>query len=99
MPLLEVVQARVVRTCGASGRGDCFLSVREGPSLGAREISRLIEGVQLQVVCQVIGDVVSSSALGTPTSVWSRRPDGSYVSSAYVEAAGFDPLSISKPCL
>jgi hypothetical protein len=92
--------ARVVRTCGASGKGDCFLAVRTGPSPGSSEVraARLDEGDVTTVVCQVAGGSVSSSVLGRPTTVWARDVNGHYLSAAFLDVAGWDPFVLSYPC-
>ena len=98
LPASAPVEGRVARTCGAGGNGDCFLSVRSTPTGGSVEIRRLNEGDAVTVLCQVPGQPVSSSVLGETSSVWARTPDGAYVASIYVDAAGFDPLRVSVPC-
>ena len=71
--------ALVSRTYGASGGGDGFVSLREGPTARSHELGRLTEGSSVEVVCQVTGEVVTSSVLGSGTSVWSRTKTGQYL--------------------
>ena len=87
----------VARTCGATGRGDCFVSVRTAPNGTSPEVRRILEGQGLAATCQVAGESVSSSVIGR-SSAWTRLTDGTYVASVYVNAPGFDPLSVSVPC-
>jgi hypothetical protein len=88
----------VVRTCGASGGGDCFLSVRAAPTSSSAEILRLDEGDPVSVVCQVQGASVLSSSLGRRTTVWVRDPAGRYLSAAFLDVPGWSPFTISEPC-
>jgi hypothetical protein len=90
--------ARVSRTCGHSGRGDCFLSVRSGPTSSSTEMYRLNEGTTVSVQCQVEGESVTSSSLGSPTTVWARGTDGNYMSAAFLEGPGLDPFAVTTPC-
>ena len=93
-----ITSARVVRTCGASGNGDCFLSVRVAPSSGSRKLAELDEGDGLQITCTVLGEAVTASVLDRSTNVWARTVDAGYVSMAFVDATGFDPFTDSHPC-
>lgn len=88
----------VVRTCGASGNGDCFLSIRPGPNSDGAELARLDEGDSVSVVCQVTGERVTSSILGTPTNIWLRLPNGNFVTAAFVSAPGWSTFDITTPC-
>jgi hypothetical protein len=92
------VLGTVARTCGSTGHGDCFVSLRSAPNGSSPEVGRLNEGAPVLVVCQVTGEPVTSSVLGRTSTAWSRTLDGKYVSSIYVDAIGFDPLSIQVPC-
>jgi hypothetical protein len=92
------VSARVARTCGRNGRGDCFLSVRSGPTSSSAEMYRLDEGTSVSVQCQVDGESVTSSVLGSPTTVWARGTDGNYMSAAFLEGTGFNPFAVTTPC-
>jgi hypothetical protein len=89
---------KVVRTCGSSGNGDCFLSIRSHPNSDFDEVGRLNEGDAVSVVCQISGERVTSSILGSPTYVWLRLPDGNYVTAAFVDAPGWDIFEITSPC-
>lgn len=91
-------QARVTRTCGPTGRGDCFLSIRTGPTTRAPEVRRAPEADTVGVVCQVRGDSVRSAILGSPTTVWVRDETGNYMTAAFLDAPGWDPLTITTPC-
>jgi hypothetical protein len=90
------VSATVARTCGKGGQGgDCRLSVRAEPSSDADEVERLSEGDPLELVCQVRGERVRSSALGGSTDVWSQTDGGGYVSNAYVQGSGISPTRLT----
>jgi hypothetical protein len=91
------VEAQVTRTCGASGNGDCYLSLRAAPRSTSRELGRRDEGSGIVVVCQVQGQAVTSSALGATSDLWSRTEDGAYVASAYLQAPGLDPFRQTLP--
>jgi hypothetical protein len=93
-----VTSARVVRTCGASGNGDCFLSVRAAPNAASRKLAELDEGDGLQITCTILGDSVTASVLDRSTNVWARTVDAGYVSMAFIDATGFDPFTNSHPC-
>jgi hypothetical protein len=98
VPTTTAVPGHVARTCGRSGDGDCFLTVRVAPSTSSSGLQRLDEGDPIDVVCQVTGEPVRSSSLGQSSSAWSRTTAGTYVASVFVDAAGFDPLRVSVPC-
>jgi curved DNA-binding protein CbpA len=97
-PSQPAIEARVSRSCGASGSGDCFLSVRTAATSNSPELRRLFEGETTTVVCQVTGESVRSSVLGVPTSVWVRDSSGNYMSAAFLDAPGLDPFTVSIPC-
>jgi hypothetical protein len=96
-PTRPTVRARVVHTCGASGHGDCFLSLRTQPTSTAPEAGRVYEGAVVEVVCQVHGQRVSGSAAGTG-DVWAKTSFGTYVANIYLEGEGIDPTSVTIPC-
>lgn len=93
------VTGTVSRTCGAGGRSDCFVSVRAGPTSASTELLRIAEGAPIEVVCQVPGQPAWSSVLGRSVPVWLRTSDGAYVANVFVDALGFDPVSLNRPCL
>lgn len=88
----------VARTCGRSGRGDCFLAVRSAPDSRATELRRIDEGSSISVACTVTGERVVSSVLGSPTYVWARTGDGGFVSMAFIDAPGWDLFTDDHPC-
>lgn len=92
------VSGIVARSCGARGNGDCFLSLRAGPGTRTTEMDRLSEGSSVQITCTAVGESVTSSALGRPTSVWARTPQGYWVSMAFVDAPGFGSFTNDHPC-
>lgn len=86
----------VSRTCGKDGiGGDCHLSVRTAPSPDAAELRRLDEGDPLRLSCQVRGEPVRSSALGTTSTVWSRTAQGGYVSNVYITGPSLKSQAIT----
>ena len=95
---LTPVIGTVARTCGAGGHGDCFVSVRSAPDGNAPEVRRQNDGTPIAVVCQVPGSAAFSSVLNRNSTAWTRLSDGTFVASIYVDAVGFDPLSIQRPC-
>ena len=92
------VLGTVANTCGADGRGDCFVSVRTQPTGSSPEVAKIREGQPIVVVCQVPGSSVHSTKLDQSSSAWSRTSDGTYAASIFVDAPGFDPLRVSVPC-
>ncbi len=88
---------RVVNTCGADGTGDCFVALRSAPSSASKEFGRLNEGASVSVVCQTLGENVTSSGLGGTTDLWAGTNDGAYISSAYLDGAGLDPYEQTLP--
>lgn len=90
--------ATVVRSCGSSGRGDCFVSVRSGPTSSAPELSRLYEGTTTEVLCTVYGSSATSSILGRSTDVWAKDPAGRYMSMAFLDVLGWDLYTTTVPC-
>ena len=97
-PISNRIESTVVRTCGSSGNGDCFLSVRAGPSSNSAELERLSEGETTTVDCQVTGEAVTSSILGAPTDVWVRSSSGGFMSAAFIDAGQLDPFEVTIPC-
>jgi hypothetical protein len=95
---VATVTGVVVRTCGSSGRGDCFLSVRSGPTSSSSELRRLTEGTRLRLLCEVTGSNATSSALGWSSNIWIKAADGGYVAAVFIDAPGFDPLRFTHPC-
>jgi hypothetical protein len=91
------VLATVTRTCGSSGAGDCFLSLRTQPNSTSPEIGRVYEGHTIRVVCQIHGENAHSSALGASTPIWSRDAEGDYMSNAYLTGGGLNPYRITLP--
>lgn len=92
------VTATVVRTRGASGNGDGFLSRRAAPNSASAELGRLPEGSVVQVVCAVSGESVKSSLLPASTRVWARDTSGAYLSIAFLNVPGWDLYSATVPC-
>lgn len=88
----------VVRSCGASGKGDCTIAVRSGPSTAEKAVARMKEGDSDVFVCTVMGEEVKSTALDQPTSVWARNERGNYVSMAYLDIPGWDLFETTHPC-
>lgn len=97
-PSPTAVTGTVSRTCGANGRGDCFVSVRAAPTSKSAEIRRIDEGMPIDVLCQVPGQAARSSVLDRSVPVWLRLSDGHYVANVFVDAIGFDPLALNRPC-
>lgn len=96
--MAPAVTGVVSRSCGSSGRGDCFLSVRAEPNSVSAEIRRLPEGDPVTIRCTVMGESVKPSMLNRSTAVWARTDDDHYVSIAFVDAPGFDLFTDSHPC-
>jgi hypothetical protein len=91
------VRTTVEHTCGASGTGDCFLTERAGPTTGADRLRRYQEGdTTLQVTCQVVGQEVFSSVLGTTSRIWARTTRGGYVAAIFLD--GIDKFAVTTPC-
>jgi hypothetical protein len=94
----QPARARVQGTCGRNGvGGDCHLSVREQPASSAQELERLDEGDPLRLSCQVRGERVYSSALGSSSTVWSRTTSDGYVANVYVAGPRLSPRQITLP--
>jgi hypothetical protein len=87
------VAVTVEHTCG---NGDCYLSERAGPRADARGIGRYDEGDRLDVLCQVVGQEVSSSLLGASSRIWARTTNRGYVAAIFL--AGIDKYSVTTPC-
>lgn len=98
LPVAVPRAARVARTCGSSGGGDCFLSVRAAPTTSSAELARLPEGSETSVVCQVVGARVTSSVLGRSTDVWARDELGRFLSAAFLGVDGWSPYEVTSPC-
>ena len=94
-PLLSPIDATVVNTCGRSGNGDCFVTVRQAPTAASGEIVRLDEGTPVQVECQTTGQSVNSSVLGRSSTVWVRLVGGGFAAAVFIDAPALDPFSIN----
>ncbi len=92
------ITARVSRTCGADGTGDCFVSLRTGPSSNGSELGRLYENDTVTIECQQRGESVKSSVLGSSTDVWARSTDGHWLAMAFLDAPGWSPTDITVSC-
>ena len=78
----------VQHTCGASGKGDCFLTVRTGPDSDKSAVRTYNEGDSLTGECWVNGESVTPSATGVTTTKWVRLAGGGYVTGGYVSSLG-----------
>ena len=87
------VTSRVEYTCG---NGDCFLSERAGPRVDAADLGTHNNGTTVRVVCQVVGQRVSSSVLGTSSRIWAQTADGGYVAAIFL--SGIDKYAVTTPC-
>jgi hypothetical protein len=93
------VVARVVRTCGADGTDDCYVSLRSEPTARSRELGRLDEDSKVRVVCQRTGGAAKSSVLGASSRVWSRTIGGKYLTNVYLSGRRLDTFKITlKVC-
>lgn len=86
------------RTCGASGDGDCFLSLREGPSPDTEESGRLDEGTTVLIRCEVVGELVWSSVLDAESNVWAVTSTDEFVAGIFLDAAELDLFEVTLPC-
>jgi hypothetical protein len=87
------VVSRVEYTCG---NGDCFLSERAGPRVDAADLGTHNNGTTVRVVCQVVGQKVASSVLGTSSRIWAKTADGGYVAAIFL--SGIDKYAVTTPC-
>ena len=90
------LNVEVVNTCGRTGGGDCFLTVRDKPDPKSKGLRNVPDGRNVTVVCQVNGVPVKASVSERETTVWSKTKQGGYVSNAYLR--GIDPYAVTKPC-
>jgi hypothetical protein len=97
-PVRQVVVAIASRTCGRTGDGDCFVSVRTGPATTEREVRRLLEGQSVEIECELYGEPVWTSVLGEETNVWARAVDGTYLFAGLLFAPGLNPDTVTIPC-
>jgi hypothetical protein len=87
------IATRVEYTCG---NGDCFVSERAGPRADAGEVGSYDEGDTVRVLCQVVGQEISSSLLGRSSRVWARTTNGGFVAAIFL--AGIDKFRVTTPC-
>ena len=80
----EPLTLTVANSCGADGRGDCFVTIRAAATSDSSDLGRLTEGTTFSGECWASGESVHSSASGVRTSKWVRLTDGTYVSGAFV---------------
>lgn len=92
------VPARVSRTCGADGTGDCFVTFRPAPSSKGANLGQLDEGDTVTLECQQRGESVRASALGYSTDVWARSTDGRWLAMAFLDAPGWSLSDVTVPC-
>lgn len=92
------VPARVTRTCGAGGNGDCFVTFRPSPSSDGADLGTLDEGMSVTLECQQPGESITASELGYPTDVWARSTDGRWLSMAFLDAPGWSLTDVTVPC-
>lgn len=85
------VTLTVANSCGADGKGDCFVTIRARATSDSTDLGRLTEGTSFTGRCWASGESVRASASGVRTSKWVRLTDGNYVSGAFV--SGLDELS------
>ncbi len=90
--------ARVNRTCGARGNGDCFVTFRPSPSSNGADLGTLDEGMPVTLECQQQGESITASELGYPTDVWARSDDGRWLSMAFLDAPGWSLTDVTVPC-
>lgn len=90
------ITVTVARTCGSTGKGDCFLTERTQPTGDSPAVKQWPEKATLTVVCQVQGQSVSSSVLNRASTVWSRTSTGGYVANIFLD--GVDAFAITTPC-
>ena len=93
---VKVFSVTVARTCGASGKGDCFLTERTQATGTSTAVKQWPEKSTLTVVCQVQGQSVSSTVLNRSSTVWSRTTTGGYVANIFLD--GIDAFGITVPC-
>jgi LasA protease len=74
----------VYHTCA---NGACGLKERTSPSLTASVTVTLVDGDQVNIVCQTRGDDVSGRD-GSASNVWDRLDSGAYVADYYVDTPG-----------
>lgn len=69
---------------GTCGNGTCFVNIRSGPSQSNFPVvGTKNEGEQVDIVCQVHGQVVSD---GTHSSdIWDKLADGNWVTDFYID--------------
>jgi hypothetical protein len=95
-PTLSTTQVVVARTCGSDGTSDCVLYERDVASRSGAILRPFSEGSALRVSCQVVGETVRSSVLNRSSAIWSRTPEGGYVSNIYLD--GVDQFQVTRPC-
>ncbi|MEL4504811.1 hypothetical protein AAEX63_08235 [Luteococcus sp. H138] len=93
----HVGRAGVRGTCGANGKGDCYISLRAQPSSTSAELGRVPEGGHVSIVCQVYGSTVKSSVYGS-SNVWTRTLEGAYVANIFLEADGLSQTEVTHAC-
>lgn len=93
---VTVYQVTVARTCGSTGKGDCFLIERAQPTGTSAEVKRWPDKSTLSVLCQVQGQSVTSSVLNRSSTLWSRTTTGGYVANIFLD--GIDAFTLTVPC-
>ena len=73
---------------GTCADGLCGLNKRSGPGYSAySKVGVLVDGDAVDIACQTTGEWVHPNR-GTPSNVWDRLTDGSYVTDVYVTTGG-----------
>jgi hypothetical protein len=80
---------------GTCRDGACGLKVRTTPSLSASVTHVILDGTEVDVVCQATGDLVSNGSASS--NIWDRQTDGSWVSDFYIDTPNIGTWSPPIP--
>jgi hypothetical protein len=80
---------------GTCRDGACGLEVRTAPNLSASVTHVILDGTEVDIVCQATGDLVSNGSASS--NIWDRQTDGSWVSDFYIDTPNIGTWSPPIP--
>jgi uncharacterized protein YraI len=83
-PPVKPFPYHVTHTCAD---GHCGLAERTGPSSAFAIVATLLDGTEVDIVCQTVGERVTGLQ-GSSSPIWDHLADGDYVPDYYVDTSG-----------
>jgi surface antigen len=79
----------VIGTCAS---GECGLNARTAPSVDAQSVAILVDGTEVDIVCQTVGSLITGPS-GTSSDVWDKLTNGLFIADYFVDTPvrGYTP--------